>query len=394
MGWKETCTVNERLLFIGDVQSEQFSFSEACRRRGISRKTGYKWWQRYCADGPMALHDRLRAPLHHPNAVDTVVAAHLVAARRLHPSWGARNLIDWLKRRQPGSRWPAASTVHEILARQGLIAPRKRRRHSPPYSQPFVQADRANALWCADFKGQLRLGDGTLCYPLTVSDSYSRSLLECRGLPNTRAAAVWCVMQRLFRERGLPLAIRTDNGAPFASVGLGGLSRLSAWWVRLGIWPERIAPGHPEQNGRHERMHRTLAAATARPPAASLAAQQRRFERFRDEYNRERSHEALNRHTPAEFYQASDRTYPRRLPPMEYPTHYEVRSVHRGGDIRWRGNPIYVSQALAGETIGLEQIDEHRWRLHYGMLPLGILDARSARGARVEPLNPSTYRTP
>jgi len=193
-------------------------------------------------------------------------------------------------------------------------------------------------------------------------------------------------MERLFRERGLPLAIRTDNGSPFASVGLGGLSRLSVWWVRLGIWPERIAPGHPEQNGRHERLHRTLAAATVAPLAHDLAAQQRRFERFGAEYNQERSHQALGRRTPAEVYQCSRRPYPRRLPPVEYPHHYEVRRVHRAGDIRWHGRSLYVSEALGGEPVGLEQIDEACWRLYYGMLPLGIFDTRAARGARIEPI--------
>jgi transposase InsO family protein len=394
MGWKETCAVNERLLFVADVQGGELTFAQACQRRGISRKTGYKWWQRYCAEGPTALQERSRAPLHHPNAVDASVIAHLVAARRRHPSWGARNLIDWLARRMPGSRWPAASTVHEILVRQGLVGPRKRRRRSAPYSQPFVQADRPNALWCADFKGQFRLGDGTLCYPLTVSDSYSRSLLECRALTSTHAAPVRRVMERLFRERGLPLAIRTDNGTPFASVGLAGLSQLSAWWVRLGIWPERIAPGHPEQNGRHERLHRTLAAATAQPAAATLTAQQRRFERFGYEYNRERSHQALGRHTPAEFYQASSRPYPHRLPPLEYPSHYVIRCVRPNGQIKWQGADLYLSQVIAGQPVGLDAIDDGRWRLYYGMLPLATLDARTARGARIEPLNPKPHHAP
>ncbi len=386
MSWKETCVMNEKVLFIADVQNEELTFSEACRRRGISRKTGYQLWQRYQAEGSSGLQPRSRAPLHHPNAVDEAVIAQLLAARRRHPSWGPRNLLDWLARREPQRLWPAASTVGEILARHGLIPPRRRRRRGPAYSQPLVQADRPNALWCADFKGQWRLGNGTWCYPLTVSDSYSRSLLLCRGLTSTHGAPVRAWMERLFRERGLPLAIRTDNGSPFASVGLGGLSRLSVWWVRLGIWPERIAPGHPEQNGRHERLHRTLAAATVAPLAHDLAAQQRRFERFGAEYNQERSHQALGRRTPAEVYQCSRRPYPRRLPPVEYPHHYEVRRVHRAGDIRWRGRSLYVSEALGGEAVGLEQIDEACWRLYYGMLPLGTFDTRAARGARIEPI--------
>jgi transposase InsO family protein len=388
MSWKETGPMDEKVRFIADVLSGELSFTEACRRRGISRKTGYKLWQRYRGEGHDGLQERSRAPLHHPNAVDAQVLARVLAARRRHPSWGARNLIDWLARQEPQQRWPAPSTVGEILWRHGLIQSRRRRRRSPAYAAPLVQPDRPNALWCADFKGQWRLGDGTLCYPLTVSDSFSRSLLLCRGLPRTHAAAVRPWMERLFRERGLPLAIRTDNGAPFASVGLAGLSQLSAWWVRLGIWPERIAPGHPEQNGRHERLHRTLAAATVKPWAANLAAQQRRFERFCAEYNQERSHEALGRRTPAEVYERSSRPYPRRLPPLEYPSHYEVRHVKHSGEIAWRGQLIYVSQALAGEPVGLHLIEEARWALYYGMLKLGTLDTRVARDARIEPNTP------
>jgi transposase InsO family protein len=394
MSWKETGPMDEKVRFIADVLSGELSFSEACARRGISRKTGYKLWQRYRAEGGDGLQERSRAPLHHPNAVDAAVIAALLAARRRHPSWGPRNLIDWLRRREPQRRWPAASTAGEILWRHGLVKPRRRRRRGPPYSGPLVHAERPNAVWCADFKGQWRLADGHLCYPLTVSDSCSRSLLLCRGLPGTHSAAVRLWMERLFRERGLPLAIRTDNGAPFASVGLGGLSRLSAWWVRLGIWPERIAPGHPEQNGRHERLHRTLAAATVQPLAADLAAQQRRFERFCAEYNQERSHEALGRRTPAEVYERSARPYPRRLPPLEYPARYAVRRVHaKNGYIKWHGTAIYVSEALCGEPIGLDQIDEARWRVYYGLLPLGTLDARArptGRRARIEPIATTT----
>lgn len=362
MSWKETCAMNEKLLFVADVQNEELSFTEACRRRGISRKTGYKLWERYRAHGHAGLQERSRAPLHHPNAVAQEVVATVLAARRRHPSWGPRNLRDWLVRRWPEGDWPAASTVGAILARHGLVHPRRRRRHSPPYSAPFVRVDAPNVLWCADFKGQWRLADGAPCYPLTVSDSFSRTLLLCRGLPSTHGDPVRRWMERLFRERGLPLAIRTDNGNPFASVGLGGLSRLSAWWLRLGIQPERIRPGHPEQNGRHERLHRTLAAATVQPLAAHLVAQQRRFDRFCADYNEQRSHEALGRRTPAEVYRASTRPYPARLPLIEYPTHYAVRQVRANGCIKWAGHELFVTEVLAGQPIGLLQIDETRWR--------------------------------
>jgi len=249
-----------------------------------------------------------------------------------------------------------------------------------------VAADRPNALWSIDFKGQFRLGDQRYCYPLTVSDGFSRYLLLCRGLASTEGASVRVWLERLFREYGLPVAIRSDNGAPFASVGLGGLTRLSAWWVRLGIVPERIAPGCPAQNGRHERMHRTLAEAVQRTPAATLASQQRRLDRFQHEYNEERSHQSLARRTPAELYRASSRPYPSRLPSIDYPQRYGVRRVCHSGEFKWNGQFVYVSQVLAGEPVGLEPIGEGRWCVYYGILPLGTLDARSARAPRIEPL--------
>lgn len=388
MGWKETCPMTERMQFLIDVQGGELSFSEACRRRGISRKTGYKLWHRFQSEGEAGLAERSRAPLRHPNAVEAAVVAKLLAARQRHPDWGPRNLIDWLERREPGSHWPAPSTVGELLKRAGLVAPRRRRRRSPPYSRPFVAADRPNALWSIDFKGQFRLGDGNYCYPLTVSDNFSRYLLVCRGLSSTEGAPVRVWLERAFREYGLPVAIRSDNGAPFASVGLGGLSRLSAWWVRLGIVPERIAPGRPDQNGRHERMHRTLAAAVERAPAASLGAQQPRLERFRREYNEERSHQSLARRTPAELHRGSTRPYPSRLPPVDYPRHYSVRRVCHSGEFKWNGQFVYVSQVLAGEPVGLEPIGDGQWCVHYGLLPLGTLDTRSARASRIEPLRP------
>jgi transposase InsO family protein len=380
--------MTERMQFLTDVQSGELSFSEACRRRGISRKCGYKLWNRFQSEGVAALAERSRAPLHHPSAVEAAVLSKLIAARQAHPYWGPRNLIDWLERREPGSRWPAPSTVGELLKRHGLVQPRRRRRRSPPYSTPFVRADRPNALWSIDFKGQFRLGDRSYCYPLTVSDGFSRYLLLCRGLASTEGAPVRLWLERTFREYGLPVAIRSDNGAPFASVGLGGLSRLSAWWVRLGIVPERIAPGCPAQNGRHERMHRTLAEAVERAPAASLAAQRPHLERFRREYNEERSHQSLGRRTPAELYRTSAREYPRRLPPIEYPQRYSVRRVCHSGEFKWNGQFVYVSQVLAGEPVGLELIDDGCWRVYYGLLALGTLDARGApRAPRIEPLS-------
>lgn len=379
MGWRETCAVSERMKFVLDVQSGERTIAEACRIAGVSRKTGYKWLGRYEEGGVQALQDRSRAPHGHPNAVGLETKAMLLEARRQHPSWGAITLLEWLSRRHPKHAFPAASTVAELLKREGLVKPRRRARRTPAYSQPFLQASEPNAIWSADFKGHFRTADQLYCYPLTLSDGFSRYLLMCRGLLRPTTEAVWPWFERAFREYGLPLAIRTDNGVPFASRALGGLSRLSAWWVRLGITPERIEPGCPQQNGRHERMHRTLKRASTRPPRASLRAQQGAFDRFRIEYNEERPHHALGLNTPAEFYRRSPRQYPFRLPEVEYPTGFTVRRVRHGGDIKWKGKLVYVTNALIGEPIGLYQIDEDLWSLYYGSMELGRLDAHLAR---------------
>ena len=379
MGWKETCAVSERMRFVLEVTRGERRIAEACRLAGVSRKTGYKWLERYDEGGVLALLDRLRAPHTHPNAVGLETKAILLEARQQHPSWGAVKLLGWLSRRYPKHRFPAPSTVSELLKRAGLVKPRRRSARTPPYTQPFMQALEPNALWSADFKGEFRTGDGRYCYPLTLSDGFSRYLLACRGLLRPTTEAVWPWFERAFREYGLPLAIRTDNGAPFASRGVAGLSALSAWWVRLGIRPERIAPGHPEQNGRHERMHRTLKGDGLQTPRASLAAQQRAFEQFRVEYNQERPHEALGQRTPADLYQPSSREYPTRAPEVHYPRGFIVRRVRYAGTIKWKGGFVYVGQVLRGEPIGLYQTDEDTWKAYYGALELGRLDAHAAR---------------
>jgi transposase InsO family protein len=379
MGWKETCAVSERMRFVLEVTRGERSIAECCRLAGISRKTGYKWLERYDEGGALDLVDRSRAPHEHPNAVPLGIKAMLLEARAQHPSWGAVKLLGWLSRRHPKQRFPAPSTVSELLKRAGMVKPRRRSGRTPPYTQPFMDAMEPNAIWSADFKGEFRTADGRYCYPLTLSDGYSRYLLACRGLLRPSSEGVWPWFERVFREYGLPLAIRTDNGAPFASRGVGGLSALSAWWVRLGIRPERIAPGCPQQNGRHERMHRTLKGDSLQPPRASLAAQQRAFEQFRLEYNEERPHEALGQRTPADLYQPSSREYPSRLPEVHYPQGFLVRRVRYQGTIKWKGGQVYVGQALRGEPIGLYQTDEETWRVYYAALELGRLDARAAR---------------
>lgn len=297
--------------------------------------------------------------------------------RRKHPTWGAKKLLKILQTRHPKTTWPARSTVADILKRHGLVE-RKRRRTYPGHAgKPLSPMDRPNEIWCADYKGEFKTRDGIYCYPLTISDGCSRFLLECKGLRSTQHDLAQPVFTRAFRQYGLPKIIRTDNGTPFATTAISRLSRLSVWWIRLGIYPELIEPGKPQQNGRHERMHRTLKRETTRPPAATLRGQQRRFNRFREEYNDVRPHEALGQETPASFYRPSSRNYPNRIPSIEYPGHYEKRLVSRNGGIRWSCEWVNVSHLLAGLYVGLEEVDDGRWDVYFSRVRLGQLDERT-----------------
>jgi len=307
--WSETTKMRERMRFVLDAEGELFTMTELCERYGISRMTGHKWVRRFREDGVGGLGDRSRAPEHCPHRTDAAVVGALVEARHRHPNWGARKLILWVARRQPGLRLPAASTAGDILKRLGLVKDRRRRRHLPHPGRPIAEGSYANQLWSADFKGQFKTRDGIYCYPLTVTDSFSRYLLGCRSQLTTATIPTKKNFERVFRAYGLPEAIRTDNGTPFsAATAISRLSRLSVWWIRLGIRPELIQPSHPEQNGRHERMHRTLKAETTRPPAANARAQQRIFDFFREEFNTERPHERLGNQTPGSFYQPCSAT--------------------------------------------------------------------------------------
>jgi transposase InsO family protein len=276
---------------------------------------------------------------------------------------------------------PAASTIGDILKRHGLVRPRRRARRSSPYGERLRQYDAPNAIWCADFKGCFPIGGyrgGERCHPLTISDGYSRFLLRCHALRRPLSRYARRVFESAFCEYGLPRAIRTDNGPPFSTLAPGGLSQLAVWWIRLGIRPERIMPGRPEQNGRHERMHSTLKAETAKPPRSSFRAQQRAFDRFQAEYNEERPHEALGQEVPASLYRPSLRSYPSLLPEPEYPDHFETRVAYPNGVISFGTTQWYVSGCLAGERIGLEPCDDGRWRVHFGWIPIGMLDLRRA----------------
>jgi putative transposase len=371
MPWNETTKMRERVRFIGDFEREFFSMTELCERYGISRVTGYKWLERFQEEGLDGLKDRSRAPISCPHRTDGEVVELLADARRRHPHWGPKKLIPWLARRHDRA-WPAPSTAGEILKRLDLVKDRRRRRRIDHPGRPITQASAPNQLWTADFKGQFKTQDANYCYPLTVADSYSRYLLGCRALSSTKTLGTKAAFQRLFQQFGLPETIRTDNGTPFAApTAIGRLSRLSAWWIRLGIRPELTQPSHPEQNGSHERMHRTLKAETTRPPSANRSQQQKKFESFRHEYNYERPHEHLNQKSPSQLYCPSSRSYPDRLPELQYPGHFEVRKVSRNGGIRWKKGWVNISHSLLEQNVGLEEVHDRVWSLYFGPLLLG-----------------------
>jgi transposase InsO family protein len=371
--------MRERVGFVAAVERNELTFAEICERFEISRKTGYKWRGRFAESGPAGLVERSRRPHHSPNATPRRVAEALEELRRRHPSWGAGKLLTILGQRHPAWQLPTRSTGCELLKRAGLVRQRRRRSRLDHPGPPLSEMNAANAVWSADFKGQFKTRDGVYCYPLTVSDGFSRYLLGCQGLRSPCEQLVRPVFTRLFEEYGLPWMIRTDNGSPFASTALGRLSRLSVWWIRLGIAPELTQPASPAQNGRHERMHKTLKAETVRPPAGNLSAQQVRFNRFRREYNEERPHEALGQRTPASVYEASLRPFPRKLPELEYPGHFETRSVSENGGIRWKKCWVNVTTTLAHEWVGLEEVGDGLWDVYFSRLRLGRLDQRRMR---------------
>jgi transposase InsO family protein len=371
--------MDQKLLFIADCARALDPVVEVCRRYGVSRKTGYKWIDRFKEHGVAGLSERSRRPLRCPDGTPTDVVQALLEARRHHPSWGPKKLLALLARQHPEGKWPAVSTACRLLKKNGLItSPRRRRRIGHP-GRPLTPMTKPNEIWTADFKGHFRTGDGLYCYPLTVKDGFSRYLLDVQAFLSPSHQLTRPVFERLFREYGLPSIIRTDNGAPFATTAIGRLSRLSVWWIRLGIFPELIEPAHPEQNARHERMHRTLKQETARPPAEDHQAQQRRFDHFCHVYNHERPHESLGQQTPATVYQLSERIFPSRLPKIEYPGHYELRRVSRNGGIRWKNQWVCVTHVLAEEYVGFDEVDNGLWEVFYGPVRLGRFNEQDSK---------------
>ena len=379
--------MKERQRLVQAHSTGRYTISELAESFGVSRKTAHKWLTRYAQHGPAGLEDRPRAAHSHPNATPEVVRAAIIREKRAHPTWGPLKLLP--SRQDPAqvaAAWPAPSTRGAILARAGLTQLRRRRRRVPPATRPFSACDGPNAVWCADFKGWFRTTDGQRCDPLTVSDAYSRMLLCCQALPRTDYTHSRPVLEAVFREHGLPDVIRTDNGPPFASSAASGLSRLAVWWLKLGILPERIQPGHPEQNGRHERMHLTLKQDCCRPPAASITAQQQRFDAFRQSFNCERPHQALALQPPASCYRPSARPYPARLEDPSYPPGAAIRRVRSNGEVRWKGNLVFISEALIAEAVAITETLVG-YEVHFGPVLLGRLDAGGERLIRPEGRN-------
>lgn len=372
MPWRRTAPMEERVHFISDYLKAKYEVSALCKAYGISRKTGYKWIKRYKEHGVDGLKEVSRQPHNSPYKTPVRIKKEIIELRNRY-GWGPKKLLSIMENKHPDWYLPGRSTVCDMLKREGLIKKNRPRRKIPAMQHPFAPIDQPNEVWTADFKGQFRINNGRYCYPLTVKDAYSRYLFDCRGLTGTGLDATKKVFAWLFEEYGLPNRIRTDNGVPFASVSGSGLSRLSLWWIRLGIYPERIDAGKPYQNGRHERMHRTLKEKTVKPPASSMKAQQVRFDQFRKEYNEVRPHEALNFKTPSSLYKPSNRSMPKNLLDFQYPEHYEVRHVQYNGTIYWRNGYVYAGYLLKDQYIGLEEIDNGMWEVYLGTFLLGTL---------------------
>lgn len=374
MPWRETCVMEERMAFVVEWQRGDITMAELCRRFGVSRKTGYQLIERFLAEGVDGLKDRSRAPLHHPNGVPDDLVRAVVSLRQRHPSWGPKKIRARLMRDEPAMCWPAQSTIGVILDRQGLVVHRRRPRHrAVPSALSLCSA--ANDVWGIDFKGWFRTGDGRRCDPLSLSDLHSRYVLRLQAVERCDEATIWPLLDAAFREYGLPWRMRSDNGPPFASTSLGGVSRLAVKLIKVGIEPERIAPGKPQQNGRHERLHLTIHQETANPPAANRRAQQRRFETFRRMFNEERPHEALGQDVPAAHYRPALRAYTGQLRSPDYPADTDVRRVRHGGEIKWQGKLVFLTQVLAGEPVAITHTDvDGRWLISYGPLKLATLD--------------------
>ena len=383
MPFRETSPMEERIALFREYETGAFSVSELCRRHGISRETFYVWKQRREADGERWFEDRSRARRSCPHSTAPRLEKRIIETRKRFPHFGPKKIKAWLARDVPDEIWPAASTIGDILKRAGLVEPKRRRRAAIAQGEIVAPATRPNEEWAIDFKGWFRTGNGARCDPLTITDAASRYLVEVRIVEPTWAG-VRCACERVFERIGLPQAIRSDNGAPFGSTGAGGLSALSVWWLKLGITPRYIPPASPQDNGRHERMHRTLKAETSKPAAASIGEQQTRFDRFRRHYNEERPHEALGQVTPAALWQPPTRQLPARLDDAWYDADHEVRRVRHAGQIKWRNDLVFIGEALIGELVGIAEIDDGVHVVRFCGRDLGVI-GRNRRFLRFAP---------
>ena len=377
MPWIQTEPEMERRKFVQAALRREVPMSDLCARFGISRKTGYKMLKRHAEAGLPGLREASRAPKTHPNQTPPEQEAAILKVRKAFPTWGSKKILWKLGRERPSDDWPARSTVDEILRRAGVVTPRGKRPRRQPTSPPRVEALAPNDVWSMDYKGCFRVGDGTRCDPLTINDVHSRASLVCQAMVQPKSNDVRRRLEEAFGAFGLPKYMLSDGGPPFGSNGLGRLSRLGVWLVRLGVTPVLIEPGRPDQNGRHERFHETLKAETAMPPRSSIRAQQQAFDRFQETYNHERPHEALGMNPPGEVYELSTRSLPSSLPEHQYADGLEQRSVRTDGSIKWDGGMVFVGEAFAGETVGLQAYDEGLWHVQLGSLRLGILHERS-----------------
>lgn len=374
MPWKDVKPMDEKLLFIADWKREVSNFSDLCLQYGISRKTGYKWVERYESGGLEALEEQSRRRHSHNERTPYAIEQMVVQLRQSRGTPGPKKIQAQLAERLNDEDVPCCSTIHNILKRSNLIETRRRKRRVRPNGGVLQSSSLPNELWSADYKGQFKMLNGQWCYPLTVMDNASRYLLGCEGLAGTAFEPTKKVFERLFCEYGLPERIRTDNGAPFASVGMGNLSRLSIWWIRLGIVPERIEPGKPQQNGRHERMHRTLKHSMGQPPGENMKTQQKQLNEFRQHYNEQRPHESLAQQYPCNHYQMSAKTYPKQLPDLNYPTWFTCVKVRSSGIVYWKNRMIYVGNLLQGQPVGMEATGDGLWDVYFGPVKLGRFD--------------------
>lgn len=377
MPWKESCVLNEKTKFIARLLDGE-RMSHLCEEYGISRKTGYKIWNRYQNIGHHALVDRSRIPHRFGNQLPEQIERTILKLKKEKPHFGAPKIRELIARKFPDLRQPAISTVHAVLDRNGLVKRRKKRRNRAE-GTTLSNAIEANDLWCTDFKGEFMLGDRRYCYPLTITDRASRYLLAIEALESVKEKGVFPVFERVFQEYGLPKSIRSDNGVPFASPnGLFNLSKLSVWWLRLGIQIERIKPGHPEQNGQHERMHLEVKKTTAQPSGQNFLEQQEKFESFNHEYNFERPHQGIGMKFPSELYAPSKRIY-QGIGRIDYPMHHKILTVTSCGRICYKGMKISLSHVLAGQEVGITQVDDKTWLVSFMDYDLGYFDEVSGR---------------